>query len=173
MKIPPRCGALLAVLALVGCGVPSIQPGTSMSDVESRLGKPVDIVKAPDGDTVWQYPKGPYGQFTYMARFGADQRVKSFTQALTLDNFAKIQKGMSKDERTFCYLPFEHAEHPEAQAKCVALMGGLDDPDLVKWAEAHKVIIDRFGRFPHRNEVLGRATTAEEQAFLDAGGFAG
>ena len=39
-------------------------------------------------------------------------------------------------------------------------------PDLVKWATAHKVIIDRFGRFPHRNEVLGRTSTEEEVAFL-------
>jgi uncharacterized protein (DUF924 family) len=81
-----------------------------------------------------------------------------------------LDKGMTKDERTFCYLPFEHAEHPEAQAKCVALMAGLDDPDLVKWAEAHKVIIDRFGRFPHRNEVLGRKSTAEEVEFLQQPG---
>jgi uncharacterized protein (DUF924 family) len=81
-----------------------------------------------------------------------------------------LDQRMTKDERTFCYLPFEHAEHPEAQAKCVALMAGLDDPDLVKWAEAHKVIIDRFGRFPHRNEVLGRKSTAEEVEFLQQPG---
>jgi len=96
--------AWLAALALVGCALtPSVQPGASMGDVEGRLGKPVDVVKAPDGDTVWQYPKGPYGQFTYMARFGPDQRVKSFTQALTLDNLSKIQKGMTKDEIRLMY----------------------------------------------------------------------
>jgi hypothetical protein len=99
MNVSPRFGASFALLVLAGCAaVPSVQPGASMADVESRLGKPVDVVKAPDGDTVWQYPKGPYGQFTYMARFGADQRVKSFTQALTLANFTKIQTGMTKDE---------------------------------------------------------------------------
>jgi len=99
MNIPLHSlGAWLAVLTLAGCAAPSIQPGASMGDVEGRMGKPVDVVKAPDGDTVWQYPKGPYGQFTYVARFGADQRVKSFTQVLTFDNFTKIQKGMTKDE---------------------------------------------------------------------------
>jgi hypothetical protein len=99
MSIPLRLIAVsFAALALAGCAAPSIPPGASMSDVESRMGKPVDVVKAPNGDTVWQYPKGPYGQFTYMASFGADQRVKSFTQALTLDNLAKIQKGMTRDE---------------------------------------------------------------------------
>jgi uncharacterized protein (DUF924 family) len=47
------------------------------------------------------------------------------------------------------------------------------DEEGIKWAELHADIIRRFGRFPHRNGALGRATTAEEQAFLDAGGFAG
>jgi uncharacterized protein (DUF924 family) len=45
-------------------------------------------------------------------------------------------------------------------------MAGLNDPELQKWAEAHRVIVDRFGRFPHRNGVLGRASTPEEIEFL-------
>jgi uncharacterized protein (DUF924 family) len=49
----------------------------------------------------------------------------------------------------------------------------MNDADLLKWAELHADIIRRFGRFPHRNAVLGRVTTPEEQAFLDGGGFAG
>ncbi len=81
-----------------------------------------------------------------------------------------LDRGLTKDERMFCYLPFEHAEDPQAQARCVALMSGLGDADLVKWAEAHKVIIDRFGRFPHRNAVLSRTSTAEELAFLEQPG---
>ena len=63
-------------------------------------------------------------------------------------------------------MPFEHAEDSEAQARSVALMAGLGDPELTKWAEVHKVIIDRFGRFPHRNAVLGRSSTPEEIEFL-------
>lgn len=74
--------------------------------------------------------------------------------------------GMTKDERSFLYLPFEHAEDAQAQERCVALMASLGDPELSKWAEAHKVIIDRFARFPHRNLILGRTSTAEEIAFL-------
>jgi uncharacterized protein (DUF924 family) len=95
--------------------------------------------------------------------FALDPRALALAEGIVARGY---DKGMTKDERTFCYLPFEHAENPEAQAKCVELMSGLDDPDLVKWATAHKVIIDRFGRFPHRNEVLGRASTEEEIAFL-------
>lgn len=83
---------------------------------------------------------------------------------------AAVAKGfdasLTKDERSFLYLPFEHAEDAVAQARCVALMATLGDPDLSKWAEAHKAIIDRFGRFPHRNSILGRTSTAEEVEFL-------
>lgn len=93
--------SMLAPLVLAGCAAlepPSVPAGASTGDVESRMGKPVAVVRAPDGDTVWQYPKGPFGQQTYMVRFGADQRVKSFTQALTWSNLAKVQNGMPKDE---------------------------------------------------------------------------
>ncbi len=76
-------------------------------------------------------------------------------------------------ERSFFYLPFEHSEDPADQERCVALNRASGDADALKWAELHADIIRRFGRFPHRNVVLGRATTPEEQAFLDGGGFAG
>ena len=76
-------------------------------------------------------------------------------------------------ERLFFYLPFEHSENLADQERAVALMSTLDNPDLTRWAELHADIIRRFGRFPHRNSALGRASTHEEQAFLDAGGFAG
>ena len=76
-------------------------------------------------------------------------------------------------ERMFFYLPFEHSENLAHQERCVALNRASGDADAIKWAEAHADIIRRFGRFPHRNAVLGRATTAEEQAYLDGGGFKG
>ena len=59
--------ASLAVVLLAGCATlvpPSFAPGTGMSEVESRMGRPGNVVKAPDGDTVWQYPSGPVGQTT-------------------------------------------------------------------------------------------------------------
>jgi uncharacterized protein (DUF924 family) len=76
-------------------------------------------------------------------------------------------------ERTFFYLPFEHSEAIIDQERCVALFRTTGDAEALKWAELHADIIRRFGRFPHRNAVLGRATTPAEQAFLDGGGFAG
>jgi uncharacterized protein (DUF924 family) len=73
---------------------------------------------------------------------------------------------LTKDERLFLYLPFQHAESKEAQDRSVALTARLGDPELTRWAEAHKAVIDRFGRFPHRNAVLGRSSTPEEIEFL-------
>jgi len=75
--------------------------------------------------------------------------------------------------RQFFYLPLEHSEDLADQERCVALFRALGDAELLKWAELHLDIIRRFGRFPHRNALLGRSTTPEEQAFLDGGGFAG
>lgn len=75
--------------------------------------------------------------------------------------------------RIFFYMPFEHSEAREDQARSLALHQRLDGPDAGHWARLHRDIIERFGRFPHRNAALGRTTTAEEQAFLAGGGFAG
>lgn len=72
----------------------------------------------------------------------------------------------------FFYLPLEHAEDRAEQARSVELARRVD-ADFLQWAVLHKEIIDRFGRFPHRNALLGRRSTPEEQAFLDGGGFAG
>jgi len=100
MKLPYLLVSLAAMLA-AGCASlapPSFAPGTGMSEVEARMGKPRSVAKAPDGDIVWQYPSGPVGQTTYMIRFGPDQRTRSVYQALTFAQFAKIQPGLSQDE---------------------------------------------------------------------------
>jgi uncharacterized protein (DUF924 family) len=85
----------------------------------------------------------------------------------------RYDEQVAPSERTFFYLPFEHSEDPADQERCVALHRAAGDADGLKWAEHHADIIRRFGRFPHRNKLLGRATTTEEQAFLDGGGFGG
>ncbi|WP_213285652.1 DUF924 family protein [Bradyrhizobium sp. sGM-13] len=73
--------------------------------------------------------------------------------------------------REFLYLPFMHSEHLGDQLRCIELSRAAGHTESLKWAEHHADIIRRFGRFPHRNHLLGRATTPEEQAFLDEGGF--
>jgi uncharacterized protein (DUF924 family) len=65
-----------------------------------------------------------------------------------------------------------HSEDLADQERCVALYREAGDENL-RYAEEHRDIIRRFGRFPHRNGMLGRATTPEEQAYLDGGGFKG
>ncbi|MCI0599290.1 MAG: DUF924 family protein [Beijerinckiaceae bacterium] len=72
----------------------------------------------------------------------------------------------------FFYLPFGHSENLPDQERSVALNQRLGQPN-VEHAEGHRDVIRRFGRFPHRNPILGRAMTPEEQQFLDDGGYAG
>lgn len=75
--------------------------------------------------------------------------------------------------RSFFYLPLEHSENANDQARCIALFEATGDADLIKWAKVHADIITRFGRFPHRNACLGRETTDAEKEFLASGGFKG
>lgn len=74
---------------------------------------------------------------------------------------------------SFFYMPFMHSEVLEDQETCLALFKKHGETQGLKSAVTHADIIRSFGRFPHRNAILGRVTTAKEQAFLDAGGFAG
>jgi uncharacterized protein (DUF924 family) len=81
-------------------------------------------------------------------------------------------QDVAEDMRGFLFLPFMHSEDMTDQQRCIELYRAAGHENL-KYAERHADIIRRFGRFPHRNAVLGRATTPEEQAFLDGGGFKG
>ncbi len=75
--------------------------------------------------------------------------------------------GLASEERVFLYMPFEHSEDREDQALSCQLIGRLGNDYWTQYAQAHKVIIDRFGRFPHRNAVLGRTSTPEEIELLE------
>ena len=85
-----------------------------------------------------------------------------------------FDQAVEPELRRFFYLPFMHAEGLSAQDRSVALNEALGEEDSIKWARHHRDIIARFGRFPHRNAILGRESTAEEQAFLaDEAAFKG
>ncbi|MGO4572413.1 DUF924 family protein [Microvirga sp. 2TAF3] len=88
-----------------------------------------------------------------------------------------IEKGYDKAFkpalRQFFYLPFMHSESLRHQQRSVALNEALGEPESVKYAHHHHDIIARFGRFPHRNGILGRDTTPEEEEFLKVDGFKG
>jgi uncharacterized protein (DUF924 family) len=74
--------------------------------------------------------------------------------------------NMANSQKQFLYLPFEHSEDPQDQVRSLALFEKLGDESWTQYAQAHKSIIDRFGRFPHRNAILGRHSSAEEIASL-------
>jgi uncharacterized protein (DUF924 family) len=113
----------------------------------------------------------PRNMFRGDARaFATDALARAVTAGAIVRGF---DSQVPKELRGFFYLPFEHSEDLADQERCIALHKATADADGLKWAEIHADIIRRFGRFPHRNAVLGRTTTPEEQAFLDGGGFAG
>jgi uncharacterized protein (DUF924 family) len=114
-------------------------------------------------------------QFPRNAFRGTPRMFESDAKARQVARLA-VQAGLDAqvdaDLRSFFYLPFIHSEQLADQDLGVALTRKLGD-DSHRHASMHRDIIERFGRFPHRNVVLGRATTPEEQRFLDDGGFGG
>jgi uncharacterized protein (DUF924 family) len=101
--------------------------------------------------------------------FAADPLARRLAREAIAKGF---DVAMKSQERFFLYLPFEHSEDRAHQVLCVDLMRSLGREDWTRYAEAHKAIIDRFGRFPHRNAALGRPSTPEELAFLEEPGSA-
>lgn len=104
-------------------------------------------------------------------------------QKLAVDGInRKLDRGLNPAQRTFFYLPFEHAEDVELQRLSVRCFDGLartvagavheDYESFLDYARRHRDVIERFGRFPHRNAILGRESTPEEKKFLDEPGSA-
>lgn len=127
-------------------------------------------------------PEGVYALLILLDQFPRNMfrgSPRAFaTDALALEIAGRaIAKGFDEayqpPEKRFFYMPFMHSEGLADQERCIELCAAADDADGVKYAEIHRDIIRDFGRFPHRNPVLGRDTTPEEKAFLEAGGFAG
>ncbi|WP_184407762.1 DUF924 family protein [Xanthomonas sp. 3075] len=115
-----------------------------------------------------QFPRNAFRGSAHS--YATDGLALHYAKQAVADGF---DQQVSAQLRLFFYLPFEHAEDLHEQARAVQLITALDDAETTHWAVEHQQIIQRFGRFPHRNAVLGRETTAEEQQFLDDGGFAG
>ena len=114
-----------------------------------------------------QYPGNAFGGTAHM--FATDPLARVYARQM-ID--AGLDKHIDASLRLFCYLPFEHSEEAADQQLSLALHRQLS-PELDKWAKEHAEIIERFGRFPHRNAMLGRQTSEAERAFLESGGFAG
>jgi uncharacterized protein (DUF924 family) len=97
--------------------------------------------------------------------FASDPLALATANATTARGFDRLLRPI---ERAFVYLPFQHAEDVDAQRRSMALYDGLAPlgVDHGDFARRHHDIVARFGRFPHRNEILGRVSTAEEIEFL-------
>lgn len=94
--------------------------------------------------------------------FAYDAKAREIARAILAHGH---HRRVAERARLFFYLPFEHSENPADQARAVELCRELGE-EALHWARAHQAVIRRFGRFPHRNAILGRASSAEEQAFL-------
>lgn len=114
-----------------------------------------------------QFPRNVFRGTARM--FATDARALALADAAIAQGH---DRAVEQALRLFFYLPFEHSEALADQQRAVALITPLG-PDLLHYAQVHLDVIARFGRFPHRNALLGRTSTPEELAFLAAGGFAG
>ncbi len=119
-----------------------------------------------------QFPRNLYRGSAHA--FATDAMARAVAAAAVTRDFHQQVEPLL---RPFFFLPFEHSEAIADQDCAVVLFEAhareSGDEDSLKWAYLHRDIIDRFGRFPHRNAVMGRETTTQEQAFLDGGGFKG
>ena len=99
--------------------------------------------------------------------FAGDARALAIAETAIVRGF---DRALDPFGRWFLYLPFEHAEDPDVQRRSLALFGALaqetGDASPLEWAQKHADVIFRFGRYPHRNAILGRVSTPEEEAFL-------
>ena len=149
--------------------------------IRDRFGAAIDRALA-GGLREWD-EKGPQGtlarilvldQFTRNAHrntplsFAGDALALAAARSL-VDSGA--DRALSPLQRAFVYMPFEHAEDAYMQERAVELFGVLaaEHPgfdEMLDYAHRHRGVIARFGRFPHRNEILGRASTPEEAEFL-------
>ena len=110
-------------------------------------------------------------QFSRNMFRGGSQMFATDSKALELTKYA-IKNNLDKtlptnDHRQFLYMPLMHSEMVEDQKLCVELFSSLQMPYALDYAKQHLEIIERFGRFPHRNEILNRTSTEEELKFLE------
>ncbi|HEY3811795.1 MAG TPA: DUF924 family protein [Caulobacteraceae bacterium] len=119
-----------------------------------------------------QFPRNMYRGSAHA--FATDPLARMFARQALERGF---DRAADKAVRPFFYLPFEHSEFlADQDFGCERVAQWVDeggDADTLKWANIHRDIIKRFGRFPHRNAAFGRESTPEELAFLADGGFSG
>jgi uncharacterized protein (DUF924 family) len=150
--------------------------------IRARFGGAVETALA-GGFGEWTTPRGALARVLLLDQFTRNiyrETPRAFagdTLALGISTTAvanRDDQSLMPVERWFLYMPFVHAEDPAAQETSLDLFARLRDEtgfsEPVMWAERHAVVIRRFGRYPHRNAILGRKSTAEEIEYLATGG---
>lgn len=159
------------------------------AEIRERFGA---LVAAAAGGAHREWAREPRGRLALILLFDQFPRniYRDTPQAFAHDGLALrlaldgidsgADRGLRAIERVFFYLPLEHAESPEMQERSVALFERLRNSaaeadrsafdGYLDFARRHRDIVQRFGRFPHRNPILGRTSTAEETAFLQLPG---
>ncbi|MCT8998191.1 DUF924 family protein [Chelativorans intermedius] len=115
--------------------------------------------------TVILFDQFPRNMFRGTARAFATDDLAMRIAREAIDR--RLDEKLSKEERQFLYMPFQHSEVLADQEHAVMLFKSLGDEESLRYAVEHRDIVQRFGRFPHRNRALGRASTREEEAFLE------
>lgn len=114
-----------------------------------------------------QFPRNCFRGSGHM--FATDPLARHFARLAVAAGYSA---QVDPDLRVFLILPFEHSENLDDQQLSIELSRPLGE-DYLKYAVEHHDIIKRFGHFPHRNQMVGRVTSPDERAYLDAGGFSG
>lgn len=151
--------------------------------IAARFGTTVDSVLSGELDHWSETPSGALALVLVLDQFTRNiwrDDARAFSgdeKALEISEHA-IERGQDMlvplEGRKWLYMPFMHSERLDVQERgLVYFKDRLQDPGTYKFAVLHRDIVERFGRFPHRNAVLRRITTEQEQGFLDEGGFKG
>lgn len=149
------------------------------ASVRTRFAEWIDAARAGAFDHLAKTAGGTVALMVLLDQFprnafrGDPRSFSSDAKALSIAKGAVAQdvdQDVPSFMRTFIYLPFMHSENLEDQERALELFARLEGGDGLEWAKKHHEIIERFGRFPHRNIILGRQSSAEELAFLEQPG---
>ena len=133
---------------------------------ELSAGVPASWLETPEGvlAAIIVLDQFPRNMFRGDARaFATDEAALELAKRAIADGF---DEKLTRDQRVFLYMPFQHSEDRDDQARAIALYAMLGKPANLDFALRHQAVVDRFDRFPHRNALLGRASTEEERSFL-------
>jgi uncharacterized protein (DUF924 family) len=133
---------------------------------ELRTGVPESWLATPEGylAAIIVLDQFPRNMFRGDARaFATDEASLALAKRAIAEG---LDQKLSRDQRIFLCMPFQHSEDSNDQARAIALYTMIGKPSNLDFALRHQAVVDRFARFPHRNGVLGRISTQEEEEFL-------